>query len=388
MDAKDALPQLNGQILEEAGYWLVELNSEAADPGLQGRFQTWLRTSPEHVRAYLELVAIWESGAEMPLEGEVSVETLIAAGRAPDNVVALRTGFDSPRKPAATQSTAAPTRDSRDARALPRSGKVRGGGAGRRWLAVTVPLFATALGVVAWLSFVGDPTYETGVGQQESFELADGSTIELNARSKVRVHLTEHRRRVELLDGQALFRVAKDPGRPFVVESDRTRIRAVGTEFDVSRRNSATTVTVLEGRVAVLPDTSESDAPSAFDKRPAVLTQQTVPPAARALLLNAGEQVTVTAQTAPKPKRADVAAATAWTQRRLVFDASTLAEVIEEFNRYNTRRLVLRDTSLARFPISGSFSSTDPSSLVHFLEIQPGIRVTVRDSEIDIAATP
>jgi transmembrane sensor len=119
-----------------------------------------------------------------------------------------------------------------------------------------------------------------------------------------------------------------------------------------------------------------------------VLTPQTAPPAARALLLDAGEQVTVTAQAEPKPKRADVAAATAWTQRRLVFDASTLAEVIEEFNRYNTRRLVLRDAALARFPISGSFSSTDPSSLVHFLEMQPGIRVTVRNSEIDIAATP
>jgi transmembrane sensor len=352
MDAKDALPQLNGQILDEAGYWLVELNSEAADPGLQRRFQAWLRTSPEHVRAYLELVAIWESGAEMPLEGEVGVETLIAAGRAPDNVVAFRTGFDSP---------------SPETRALPKSGKVTGGGAGRRWLAVTVPLFATALGVVAWLSFVGDPTYETGVGQQESFELADGSTIELNARSKVRVHLTEHQRRVELLEGQALFRVAKDPGRPFVVESDGTQIRAVGTEFDVSRRNSATTVTVLEGRVAV---------------------NEPAPARAHLLLLDAGEQVTVIAQTEAKPKRADVTAATAWTQRRLVFDASTLAEVIEEFNRYNTRRLVLRDAALARFPISGSFSSTDPSSLVHFLAIQPGIRVTVGDSEIDIAATP
>lgn len=377
MEAKDTLPQLNGQILDEAGYWLVELNSETADADLQRRFQAWLRTSPEHVRAYLELVAIWESGAEVPLESEVSVETLIAAGRAPDNVVALHRGFDSP---------------SRDDRALPNSGKARGGGARRRWLAVTVPLLATAVGFVAWLSFVGDPTYDTGVGEQKSFELADGSTIELNARSKVRVHLSEHRRRVELLEGQALFQVAKDPGRPFVVESDGTQIRAVGTEFDVSRRNSATTVTVLEGRVAVLPDPSESDA---VDKPSASPTQQAAaipvqrPAAARAhlLLLDAGEQVTVIAQTEPKPKRADVAAATAWTQRRLVFDASTLAEVIEEFNRYNTRRLVLRDASLARFPISGSFSSTDPSSLVHFLELQPGIRVTARDGEIDIAAT-
>ena len=80
---------------------------------------------------------------------------------------------------------------------------------------------------------------------------SDGSTLELNAHSKVRVTLREHERDVELIDGQAMFRVAKDHSRPFIVHSGESEVRAVGTQFDVNRHRSGTTITVIEGRVAV-----------------------------------------------------------------------------------------------------------------------------------------
>ena len=64
------------------------------------------------------------------------------------------------------------------------------------------------------------------------------------------------------MTGQALFTVAKDPRRPFVVSADHTRVRAVGTQFDVQKRTSGTTVTVLEGRVAILTPASVSASPS------------------------------------------------------------------------------------------------------------------------------
>jgi transmembrane sensor len=104
-------------------------------------------------------------------------------------------------------------------------------------------------------------------------------------------------------------------------------------------------------------------------------------------LLSAGEQVTVSADPAHRSRQArpaDIAVATAWTQRRLVFDASTLAEVAEEFNRYNRRPISIVDASLEGFPITGSFSSTDPASLLRFLEAQPGIQVITADDEIRI----
>jgi len=84
----------------------------------------------------------------------------------------------------------------------------------------------------------------------------------------------------------------------------------------------------------------------------------------------------------PLPKRANVVAATAWTQHRLVFDSTPLTMVAAEFNRYNTRHLIVEEKGLREFHISGSFASTDPSSLLRFLESQPGL--TVHETAADI----
>ena len=179
---------------------------------------------------------------------------------------------------------------------------------------------------------------------------------------------------MDLLEGQALFRVAKNPARPFIVTSDGAQVRAVGTQFDVYKRTTGTTVTVLEGRVSVARPRSNGSATNA-----ALLTANDT------VFVSPGEQVTVSAQTTQAPVRVNVAAATAWVQRRMIFDAATLATVVEEFNRYNTRRLAIRDAALESFPITASFSSTDPESLIRFLQAQPGISVAESANELQIS---
>src|SRR5262249_33751548 len=121
----------------------------------------------------------------------------------------------------------------------------------RRTLAASILL--TALGVLAWYGYDTHirNVYTTGIGEQHRITLADGSIVELNAQSKIRVRYKDRRRDVELLDGQALFQVAHDTTRPFIVHTDSTNIRAVGTQFDVYRKSTGTVVTVLEGTVAV-----------------------------------------------------------------------------------------------------------------------------------------
>jgi transmembrane sensor len=103
------------------------------------------------------------------------------------------------------------------------------------------------------------------------------------------------------------------------------------------------------------------------------------------LLVAAGEQAIVTPSQAIKPASPDVVAATAWTQHRLIFNAATLVEVAEEFNRYNQRRLVIQNPDLNDFHITGTFSSTDPSSLLRFLRTRPGIVVSESSSEIVVS---
>jgi transmembrane sensor len=84
------------------------------------------------------------------------------------------------------------------------------------------------------------------------------------------------------------------------------------------------------------------------------------------------------------PARADVAAATAWTLRELVFDATPLSDVAQEFNRYNEKPLIVSDAALKDFHVTGVFSSTNPASLLKFLAAQKDINVDETDAAIRI----
>jgi transmembrane sensor len=101
-------------------------------------------------------------------------------------------------------------------------------------------------------------------------------------------------------------------------------------------------------------------------------------------MLGAGEQLAIKHKEATKLDHADIEAATAWTQKRLVFEDTPLGEVAEEFNRYNIRPLVVVDPELRRTGVSGRYSSTDPTALIVFLRAQPGILVTETKAEIRI----
>jgi len=377
---------LNAQIIQEAAEWFVEFSSEEPDSAARRRFTAWLRASPEHLRAYLEMLPIWEDVGS-PCSETPEPESLIAAARASNNIVPLSEESD-------TQAVGLPL--------FRRT----------RWVAVVgvaASLIAAVAAIFFWLRLGVAPTYVTGIGEQHSVALADGSVIDLNACSSVRVRYSPAKREIELLRGQALFRVAKDRTRPFEVLSGQTRVLATGTQFDVYRRTSGTTVTVLEGSVAVsrdsktaLPeipavgtdvDSRTPKAPVSTSNRQQGVQVKAVSPSAGSvaaphaddstpLMLLAGEQVTVSPRRTSLPTHANIMAATAWTQRQLVFDETPLPQVAEDFNRYNTRQLVIQSSRLDQFLVSGVFSSTDPGSLLRFLSAQPGVRIGKVDDKI------
>jgi len=355
----------NSQILEEESTWFVELSEGHLTEKVREQFSDWLRASPEHVRAYLQISALWED-APLLGKGAEDVEALIARARATGNVV--RVGND--RQPSSVRSRrfVTPLRS-----------------------ALAASLVLVAIGITFWLQQRG--VYETDIGEQRSLTLADGSTIELNAQSRVRVHFTAAERSIDLLEGQVLFHVTHDTARPFIVHSGAASVRAVGTQFDVDRRSGETVVTVVEGRVAVLPypllqpasaNAIDSSAPPIFAPDFAL----TGPGGARGLLLTAGEQVTLSAQATSRPTRTDVAAAIAWTQRKLVFASSPLTQVADEYNRYHQKRIVIRDRRLASFLVSCVFSATDSRAFVAFLRAQPNLIVHETDTEIEISGVP
>jgi len=373
--SKSSAPPLNRQILEEASDWFVDFRVGDVDAAAGARFDEWVRRSPEHIRAYWEIAKTYVELPSTYPGGRLDVAALIAYARSDDNVVQLRSAATEPRH------TAPPKR--------------------RAIYAIAASLaFALVIsGALLWQTY-RYPVYVTDIGERRSITLDDGSTVDLNARSRLRIDFSRGERRVDLIDGQALFQVAKDKQRPFIVYSGDAAVRAVGTQFDVYRRNSGTTVTVLEGRVAVYSDTETQSSPnstahthatSSRTARGAVADVPTPPhdsvdsSGSAAVYLSAGEQVVVTPQAIAPRAHADVAAATAWVQRKLIFDGSKLSDVVLEFNRYNRRPMVIDDPALRDFDISGVYLSTDPTSLLRFLRDQ-GVKVTETENEIRLEA--
>jgi transmembrane sensor len=334
-------------ILAEASAWFIEFRAGDVNGDARLRFIEWLRRSPEHIHAYLEISGVWAELPSSDPEGKIDVTALIERARAEADVVAL--SADSKRSASISEKADSPL-------------------LWRRPRLTVCALAAAVLLAVAAVLLLGDGnfsgTYSTGIGEQRTVQLMDGSTVELNARSTIQVHLTEDQRDLTLLEGQALFRVAKDKQRPFVVRAGDAQVRAVGTEFDVYKKLTATVVTVVEGRVETY-DNSDSSGSAA-------------------VILSAGEQLTVLPHVVTKPTHTDTAVATAWVQKRLIFEETPLSDVAEEFNRYNRRPLTIDDGELEGLKISGVYSSTDPASLINFLRSQKSIQVVETEKQVRV----
>jgi transmembrane sensor len=335
-------------VVAEASEWFIDFRAGDVDSEARLRFIEWLRRSPEHIQAYLEVSGVWSELPSSDPEGRFDIASLIARARNEADVIPL-----SPVSPRLAPHP--PAAEPRALRKLSRR-PVRA--------AAALALLTSITALFLWINSDTARSYSTGIGEQRTIQLPDGSTVELNARSRVKVRLTERRRDVALIEGQALFSVAKDKQRPFVVQAGDAQVRAVGTEFDIYKKQAETVVTVVEGRVETYSGADGADA--------------------AAIMLSAGEQLTVLPHSVTKPTRADTAAATAWVQKRLIFEETPLNEVAEEFNRYNRRPLAIDDAQLQTLKISGVYSSTDPASLINFLRSQNSIKVIETENQVRV----
>ena len=331
-------------IAQEAADWLVALAD--ADEQTRKAFAAWLQLSPEHVKEFLSVSAIW--GMLPELSSQPSIEELVGAAATEPNVVVL------------PDVVALPDRDQSEARRTPGRTSSRA-----RWMGRAAGLLvAVAVGAILLISPpVEDPNlYATATGEQSSIPLRDGSLVTLNTRSTMRVRYSDEYRDVHLDDGEALFDVAKDTKRPFRVITEQAVIEAVGTQFSVRKGIDEVTVTVVEGLVEVSRKAGGTTAEMLVDGQPyAERSSQPV-------RLEVGQQAQVKSGVA-KPVVVDVSVekAIAWRQHRLVFEALPLKHVIEEFNRYNDPPTAIEDKELESLPISGVFRSIDRDSFLQFL---------------------
>lgn len=329
------LPAVNATVANEAAEWLATLTDSACSAEERQRFAAWLRRSNLHVEEFLRLSMLARRLSESPIWSDISVASLIEEALADKAIV--------------TQVTRSVT--------VPSQSRLR-------WL---LPL-AAACTIAAALLFLfnremifpSGATYLTEVGEQRSIALEDGSVVELNTRSKLHTRFTATARTVELLQGEAIFKVAKNTQRPFRVLSGSSEIVAVGTAFNVYARTAGTVVTVLEGRVRV----SRANDASISTRHDMTQIHE------YEIELVRGEQAVIAPQRPiVRTVLEDPEKATAWTERRLIFEETPLAAVTAEFARYYTAKIIrIVDPQLAELHITGVFDASDPASLVAFLQ--------------------
>lgn len=333
--------QIDRLIALQAAEWYDRIN-DGADLN-NTDFVRWLAESPRHMKAFLSITAeaplmrkVFESGA-------FDLDELMRNAR-PEVL-------DLPLVPALLRTPA------RVERKWWRRVKLR---------SVAAALVVLSLNVVLFHQWSSWQRFETLIGEQRTVQLVEGSVINLNAVSRVDVRFNDTQRVIDLPRGEATFKVAPDPTRPFRVRTPGAAVEAVGTHFNVyGRPDGTTTVAVLEGKVKV---TSERDG------------------GASPVLVGAGEEVLILANgRIEREEQADVAEAVLWQQRKLVFKRTSLEDIAAEFNRYNkTTRIRLEGIEPGAFRFSGAFNADDPQSLATLLMQEPDLSVQRSGDEIVI----
>lgn len=198
--------------------------------------------------------------------------------------------------------------------------------------------------------------YSTRIGQMARFELPDGSFIELNTASQVEVDYSAGERNLRLVRGEAVFTVAKDADRPFVVTAGESRVVALGTIFSVRKTDNDARVVLFEGSVRVDKDNGAGGAKSA----------RLVP----------GDEIRIEANRPFAITKTQLSQAASWRNGRLIFEQTPLRDVLAEFNRYSVQQHVLGDPGLGDFLVSGTFRI---ESSEHFAAtLEAGFPVLVR----------
>jgi transmembrane sensor len=310
-------------IEQQASRWLAARDAGGSDAARDAEFERWLEADIRHRVAYLRLEACWRRGDRLrglrPLEGGVNADLL--------------------RPPR------------------------------RHW---TLAIAASVLALVAAGAFLAHSQFawqrfETRVGGFSRIVLDDGSVVDLNTDSDVRVRIRSGAREVRLLRGEGRFQVAHDPGRPFTVSAADADVRAVGTAFTVRLHESKRVdVTVSEGIVAI--EAARLHAPPVHAGEAAVVLPDRV--------------------SVRRLEQQQIDRHLSWISGRLQFGGDSLGEAVAEFNRYNRRQLKLADAGLARLRVGGTFNATDPESFAAALNSAFNLRVDAGNPDSIVLRPP
>jgi transmembrane sensor len=331
-------------VTEAALAWFAKMRSDARSQADDDGFQQWLAEDPEHEIAYRDLQLTWadsERFADAPDIGALLV-------------------------------------DARAETAHHASARQRwvGDRHGAFWKIAASVVLTVGMGLfIAQSMLLQEDSYQTAIGDRQTVRLSDGSDVVMNTDTAIRVRMGFLRREIVLDRGQAHFKVAHTVYRPFIVDAGSSRITALGTAFDVFKRDNDVKVTLVEGQVEVvnvkitpLPTTTKTTEASASSVQASARSSARLAP---------GQSVEVTPAGLSDIAPASLVQATAWMDGRLIFDNERLQDVIDDVNRYSAVRVVIADAPLAETRITGVFRAGRADSFVEALQATHPVRTTL-----------
>jgi transmembrane sensor len=315
----------------QAAAWVARLQSETRDDVTEAALRSWLEADEEHKAAFERATEVW---GMIPGAAQVS-----------------------------------PARDSK--RSADRRARVPHLHANvwldwRLALAASLLLFVGVAG--GWWLMDRPAHYATARGEQEIATFDDGSRVSLNTDTALSVRYREGVREVRLDHGEAMFEVAPDQNRPFIVDAGVKRVRALGTSFIVRRTGNEVAIVLIEGRVAV--DHGGARA-SRVRQAPVILTP--------------GERLTYASAGASAIDRPSLEAATAWRRGQAMFDDVPLVEAVAEVNRYGGPGIVIDDPRVASLRVSGVFATNDTAEFALAVATLHDLRLERRGQHIHLA---
>lgn len=335
---------IQDSIRDQAAEWSDLLRHRGGDPAIRQRFEQWQAQDPAHAAAFARLDAAHRS-ARMA-KGSAGIGALTQQTKA--RVAARRQQKQRRQRGLAIAASVA--------LAMIASLAVSG----------ISPSDLVLLSDRARHALAGEHLYVTAVGERRRITLEDGSVVTLNTDSRAVVRLGEQRRDVALARGQALFEVARDETRPFVVSAANRTVTALGTSFDVRVLPDSLEVVLIEGKVAVEQHVAREAGTSGDD----------------IAVLKPGEQLVVTTariDATPQIRKADVERAVSWREGHLIFHSDRLEHVIAEINRYRTQPLVLADSALGDLRISGVVNTANTAVFVETMTTYYPLKIIDND---------
>nr|WP_047169316.1 FecR domain-containing protein [Sphingomonas sp. Y57] len=309
-------PKVDAETVAEAAIWVARLQSDKRGPELQDDFRAWLAISERHRAAFEMASETWE---------------LAGGTRAPP--------------PVAQRSHN-----------------------GRRIMAMALSV-SLVVAMVGWMFNRGEPI-ETGIGEQRSVKLADGSVVTLNTATRLTTYFSDGRRLVRLDKGEASFEVAKDSLRPFVVEVAGAQVVAVGTVFDIRYVERALAVTLAEGKVRVV------------ENQPALAGQ------ASEIDMRPGQQLVQYDGGRSRLLAVNLQNVRAWRRGQVVFANTPLATAVREMNRYSVAPIRINDAGVASLRIGGTFRATDTGQFARAIADIHQLQLGADEGAIVLKASP